>query len=340
MDQRYTLDISIGTIFRIVLVIAFIALLLLLWKIVAGLFLAIIIAAALEPIIRFLGKWHIPRPVSVVGAYLFGLMVLGGVAYLIFPNLFFEFRDLSSTLPDRYAELIRSFNQQIGILALPEVNGEGLGNFFENLRDQMGLATSDFFSFAFSVFGGVISVVLMFVISFYLSLQENGIEKFLASIVPKDHREYTLDLWNRIQHKLSKWVQAQLILMLFVAFTLFPIFWALGIKYALTLALLAALFEVIPVIGPIIAGIILFFFILLQAPSLAVIAVIIYILLQQVQAHLVVPAVVSRALGINPVIIILLLIVGGTLAGFWGAILAIPLGAVVGELLKDLRVKR
>lgn len=339
-DQQYTLDISIGTIFRIVIVVAFVALLMILWKIVAGLFLAIIIAVALEPIIRFLGKRHIPRPVSVTVIYLLGLVILGGAAYLIFPNLFFEFRELSSTLPDRYAEFMRSFNQQVSVVSLPEVSGEGLGQFFEGLRNQTGLATADFFSFAFSVFGGVVSVVLTFVISFYLSLEERGIEKFLSSILPKDHHEYVLDLWNRIQRKLSKWVHAQLILILFIAFTLFPIFWALGIKYALTLALLAALFEVIPVIGPIIAGAVMFFFILLQSPALAVIAVAIYILLQQVQAHLVIPAIVSRALGMNPVIIILLLVAGGTLAGLWGAILAIPLGAVVGEVFRDLRVKR
>ena len=340
-NQRYTLDISTGTILRFVTIGIALTLLFFLWKIVAGLFLAIIIAATVEPAIQFFGRHHIPRPLSVGAIYGLGILALGGLFYLVFPNLFFEFRDFSATFPDRYAEFIHSFNQTVGAFgafSLPEVDGSGLGNFFENIRNQTGLGASDFFSFIVAAAGGVLAAVFVFVISFYLSLEESGIEKFLRSLIPQSHHEYAFDLWRRIKGKLSKWVRAQLILMLFVGFVMFPVLWALGVKYALSLAILVALFEVIPVIGPIVAGTLLFFFILIQSPTLAIIAFGVYVLLQQIQAHLIVPAVVSRALGLNPVVIILLLVVGGSLGGLWGAVLAIPFGAVINELLGDIRV--
>ena len=338
MDQRHTLDVSTGTILRFVTIGVALALLLFLWKVVAGLFLAIIIAATVEPAVQFFKRHHIPRPVSVGVIYGLGLAILAGMFYLVVPNLFFEFRDFSTTFPDRYAEFISSFNQTVGTFSLPEIGGGNLGNFFENIRNQTGIATSDFFGFIFSIFGGVLSVIFVFVISFYLSLEERGIEIFLRSLIPKTHHEYAFDLWRRIKKRLSMWVRAQVILMLFVGLVMFPILWALGIKYALTLAILLALFEVIPVIGPIIAGAILLLFVLIQSPVLALIAFGVYVILQQIQAHLIVPTIVSRALGLNPVVIILLLVVGGSLGGVWGAILAIPFGAVINELLSDIRV--
>ena len=135
-------------------------------------------------------------------------------------------------------------------------------------------------------------------------------------------------------------MQAQVILMLFVGLTMFPILWGIGVEYALTLAIAISLLEIIPVIGPILGTVLLFLMILLQSPMLAAVAIGAYILIQQVQANLVIPAVVSRALGLNPVIIILLLIAGGALAGVWGAILAIPVGAVAAEFLRDIKDTR
>ena len=337
MQQRYTIDISTATLLRVLVISAAVVSAILLWKILAGLLLAIIIASALEPLIRWFKRHRVHRGVTVIVIYTAAILFLGGVFYLIFPNIFFELRDLSSDFPGRYEDLTHTLGNYFGFPLLPEFQGGELNQFFASIRSQFGLVTSDIFAFAFTVFGGILTSLLVFIISFYLSLQERGIEKFLASVTPSVHHEYILDLWRRAQRKMSLWVGAQFILVLFIAVTLFPILWALGAKYALTLAIMAALLEVIPVIGPIAAGFILFFFTLLQSPTLALMVLIAYVALEQVQQQFVVPVVVSRALGLNPVIIVLLLFAGGSIAGFWGAILAIPLGAVLVEFLRDVK---
>lgn len=337
MEQRYTFDISTGALLRILVVIVFIVLFLLLWKVLAGVFLAIILAATIEPVILFMRKAHIPRFATVILVYLVGIAILGGMLYLVLPNLFFEFRDLSNTLPERYSGLAQSLHQRLPLISLPDIGEGGLGQIFQNFRSESGVAASDLFSFAFSFFGGVLSVILIFVISFYLSLEERGMEKFLGSLVPTRHKEYVFDLWRRVQQKLSRWMQSQIILILFVGLTMFPILWGIGVEYALTFAIVVSLLEIIPVIGPILGTVILFLLILLQSPMLALVAVGAYVLIQQVQANFIIPAVVSRAIGLNPVVIILLLIAGGALAGVWGAILAIPLGAVAAEFLRDIK---
>jgi len=339
MQQRYTIDISTATLLRITIIGTVLAAAILLWKILAGLFLAIIIASALEPLIRWFVRRHIPRFITVMVIYIIAIFFLGGIFYLIFPNIFFELRDLSSEFPGRYEELTHTLGTYFGFTALPEFQGGELGQFFDSIGSQFGFVAYDIFAFIFTVFGGILTTLLVFIISFYLALQERGIEKFLTSVTPSLHHEYVLDLWRRVQRKMSRWVGAQFILVLFIAVTLFPILWAMGVKYALTLALMAAFLEIIPVIGPITAGVIMFFFILLQSPTLALVALITYVALEQIQQQFIVPAVVSRALGLNPVIIILLLLAGVSIAGFWGAVLAIPLGAVLMEFLRDVKQK-
>ena len=108
MEQRYIFDISTGALLRILLLVVFVMLFLLLWKVLAGVFLAIVLASAIEPVILFMRKGHIPRFLSVIVVYLVGLGILGGMLYLVLPNLFFEFRDLSNNLPDRYGGFYES----------------------------------------------------------------------------------------------------------------------------------------------------------------------------------------------------------------------------------------
>ena len=132
---------------------------------------------------------------------------------------------------------------------------------------------------------------------------------------------------------------AQLILVLFIGTTLFPLLWAFGVQYALTLAVIAGVLEVIPVIGPVTAGTIIFISALFQSPALALLSVTVYTALEQVQQTFIVPTVVSRAIGLSPVLIVLFIAVGATLAGFWGALLAIPAGIVITEVITDMKRK-
>lgn len=340
MERRYWIDISLGTMVRAVFVAAIVGLVIILREFLAMIFLAIIINSFIEPPIQFFKKRHIPRFVTVVIIYAGGIGVLAGFVSLVFPALFFELRDFAATFPAHYQEFAASANHVLGYEALPSLQINTATQLLNSLLTRVGFASQNVLASVIGISSVLVSAILIFVISFYLSLQENGVERFLATVTPLNHRKYVSDLWRRVQRKLSRWLGAQFILIIFIGTTIFSIFSAIGIHYALTIALIVAPLEMIPVIGPFVGAITIFLFVLFQNPGLALLALIIYVALEQIQQHLILPVVVSRALGLSPVIIISLLLAGAIVLGFWGALLAIPFGAILAEVIRDWNARQ
>jgi len=336
MDKQI-LDISTSTIIRVVAVLLVIGFLFTIWQILASIFLAVVIASAMEPAVRGLTKIKIPRFIGATLVYLVAISVLASVFYAVIPTLITETRQLSTDLPQSYENLIYDVERFFG----REPTGIDLQEQFRglvtNIQQSIGGATSNIFTFTFGLFGGILSFVLVFVISFYLVIQKDGVERFLRSFVPGGHQEYIVDLWQRVQRKLGRWFQGQLLLGVFVGLLFFIALWLMGVKYALTIAFMVGVFEIIPVIGPITAGLIAFALISFQSPMLAVYAILAFILIEQLQNNLVLPSVMSKTTGLNPVIIIVALLVGIELAGVWGLVLAIPASVTIVEFIKDLR---
>ena len=334
LKQLKTIDVSTSTIFRVLTIVLLVALFFKIWTIVASLFLSIVIAAALEPTLRWLEKYKIKRIVSVPFLYLLAMGALFGVFYAILPSLFNEIFVLSQDLPQKLSSVVNEFGSgafgSVGFL-IP-----ALDELFVNFQSKLGAAIPDMISFVTRIFGGVLSFLLVTVFSFYLSLRKNDIENSLLAITPPPHKDYVRDLVRRMQRRTGRWLQAVFILATLMGIAVFIVLSFLGVKFALTLGLLAGILEVIPFIGPFIAGVLLFATASTQSVVLGLIAVGAYIFLQQIQQIFVVPSVMSKAIGLNPLTILLSVLIGVELAGFWGIIIAIPLAAALGELFRDL----
>lgn len=334
-EPHTTIDISAATLLRILAMAALVVLFLAIWQILAGVFLAIVISASLEPTLRWLERRHIHRYISVPVIYLVAGAMIAGIFYAVVPTLFAEVRTLSQELPQR----VNVFFQ--------ELDGSTLGNFsvfvpsieqtLVGLQGQLGAIGGDVLTFASSIFGGLVSFFFVVVISFYLSLEKDAVQHFLTSFTPADHREYIADLWRRIQRRLGRWLQAQFVLAVFMGVSSFIILTVLGSPFALTIGILAGFLEIIPLIGPIIAGALMLGIVSLDSVVLGLIAVAIYILLQQIEQNLIIPAVMSRIVGLNPLIILVSVLVAAELAGMWGIVLAIPLVAVLREIIRDVQ---
>jgi predicted PurR-regulated permease PerM len=181
-------------------------------------------------------------------------------------------------------------------------------------------------------FGGFLSLILIFVISLYVSLAKN----FPENIVPffKIEEEY-LKAWRTIRRKISFWFLGQIILMIFIGLSTY-IFLGLilKVKYALLISLIAGLLEAVPILGPIITLIIAFLIIFLENPSYILPTIIFFILLQQLENHFLVPLVMRKALALNPLLIILGILIGAKIGGILGIIIIIPILGSVIEILK------
>jgi predicted PurR-regulated permease PerM len=175
------------------------------------------------------------------------------------------------------------------------------------------------------VFNGFFTFITVLVISFYLVAEEKGMREFIRSLVPPHYQEFTMGLVDSIQKKMGLWLLGQLILSVSIFLMTFLGLSLLGVKYALFLALLAGLLEVIPYIGPFVSAVPAIFFAFIQNPALAIAVLVLYIIIQKVEGYVLVPKVMEKTVGVSPLAVLLALLIGFKLAGVLGLLLAVPL---------------
>lgn len=335
-----TIEITSGTVLRAFLFALLIVFLYLVRHILAVVLFSVVIASAIEPIAHWANRYRIPRVLMVLSVYLIALGVLGIAFYIIVPTLLsdlFDFvNNLSSTLGGKTA-----IQTVFGLVPnLPETLSGVLTQLFVGLQSSIQSFATGFFQAGAAIFGGVFSLVLIVVISFYLSVQEHGIEKFLQIVTPASYEKYILDLWSRSQRKIGRWLQGQILLGVLVGVLVFLGLTILGVRYSLMLALLAFICELIPIFGPIIAAVPAVAIAFLRSPSLALMVIVLYVIIQQFESHLIYPVVVRKIVGVPSILVIISMIVGWELGGLWGVILAIPISAVLTEFLNDVAAKK
>jgi predicted PurR-regulated permease PerM len=330
-------DISITTetLFRVIFVVLGAVLLYLIRDVVAILLFSVIIAAAVTTPANWLQKKGVPRTLGVFGIYLIAFLILAGILYMIVAPLSSELDNLSLIVPVYFDKIDLFFNTIRN--SVPQYE-----NVITNVQDKLGELSMDLANFSSNVFGttgklfgGVVSAIFVVVISFYLSAQEHGINMFLRAITPRERQPYILSLWARAQHKLGRWLQAQLALSVMIGILIYIGLAIFGIQHKILLALIASVLEIIPIFGPILAAIPAVMFGLLKSPIVALWIILIYTIVHQLENHVLVPNIMNRAIGLNPVIVIIALLVGGKLFGIPGIILGVPVAVVFVEIIKD-----
>jgi predicted PurR-regulated permease PerM len=193
-----------------------------------------------------------------------------------------------------------------------------------------------------NIAGNALLSVTILISSFYLSLTKNGIEKFIRSVFPLNYEAMALRIYERAKIKISRWFGAQILLSLSIFILVFLALLILGVKHAFFIALLAGLIEIVPYVGPIVAGGAAFVSALTTSLSLAVYVLIVFILIQQLENHFLVPLFMKKSIDLHPVIVILALLIGGKVGGILGVLVSLPLAVVIQEVIEEkiLKVKR
>ncbi len=340
MEQRQTFDVSTATIFKFVFIVLFFVLLYLVRQVIFILLFAIIIAAAVNPFGNWLDRKKFPRLLGVLILYLTVFVLVVFTLTLVIPFVSQEVGQLTQDLPRFIAKITASLEEIKGETGttfdiIGQLQGllDGLSQFLqESSQSAVGLIVN--------VFGGVVSFFGIVVISFYLSVMRSGIDNFLSSVIPDKYESYALNLWHRSERNLGRWFQAQVLLSLIVGLLTFVGLSLLGIKFALVLAVIAMILELVPNVGPVLAAIPAVAFGFFQSTALGFWVVILYIVIQQLENHILTPLIMGRTLGINPVVVIIALLIGFNLAGILGMILAVPVATVVVEWFNDVAEKK
>lgn len=327
--------ISTGSVVTVILFGLLLALLWYLRDLVLILLTAIVIASAAEPAIRFFMRYRIHRVLAVIVTYLGVATAFFGTLLLFVPPVLEDAANFIASLPATLSSL--NLSTATGGL-LPNITENiSSADFLRQISQTLADTTGGIFTTLSAFFGGLTSFVLIVVFSFYFSVQETGVDDFLRLVTPTSRQAYVLGLWKRSQDKIGKWMQGQLVLGVIVGVLLYLGLTILGVPNALLLAVLAGIFELIPVFGQILAAI----------PALAIafgdggvtaalLVAGLYIIVQQFEAHLIYPVVVKKVVGVPPLLVILALIIGAKLAGFLGILLSVPMAAALQEFITDI----
>ena len=289
-------------------------------NIVLLLFVVFILTAALGPIVNRLEKLKIPRIVSIFILYIIVIGVLVAIFYAFIPPV--------------VEQSVAFFN------ALPEVLNDNkiISNLTPDLIvPELSSVPGDILKFLLSAFSNLLAIFTVLVLTFYFLIERKSLQKHMETLFRnKKREEKAIAIVEKIEKNIGSWVRGQLLLMLIIGIVSYIGFSILGLEFAAALAVLAGFLELVPNIGPTIAAIPAILVALSISPVMAIGTLIFAIALQQFENHIIVPQVMKRAVGLNPIITIICLLIGFRLGGAGGAILAIPVFLTLKILVAEI----
>ncbi|OGK12351.1 hypothetical protein A2859_05535 [Candidatus Roizmanbacteria bacterium RIFCSPHIGHO2_01_FULL_37_16b] len=321
MDKNNTIEISSRTI---VFTVFFLLLLKFLWlvqDIIFSFFIAFIIMSALKPYVSFLERYRIPRFLAAFLVYLIFLTFFFSIIFLIVPPLLTESTLLFRVLP--------SILERFAPSAMSLLN---LDSVFQYLPD----IASQFFDIVKGIFSNAVFFISTLFFAFYLLLEENVIRKIIARFFSEEKAKTATVVIDKAEKRLNAWFWGEITLMTVVGLLTYVGLNLIGIRYALALAVLAGLLEAVPNLGPTLSSVPAILLGFATSPVMGFAAIALYFIVQQLENNIIVPVVMKKAVGLNPIITLLALLIGGKMGGVLGILLAIPITVFLETVLIEV----
>jgi predicted PurR-regulated permease PerM len=325
MEEQKVLKIEIShrTVIFTVFFLFFLWLIYQLRHILVVLFVGIILTSALNPAVERLERFKIPRLLGAIIVYALIILFLGLVLTGVIPPLISQTKVLVSRFPSYYRSL-----ENLG------VDSQIIDSQINYFLNRLSSISFDLIRVTFGFLGNFLIVFTLLIVSFYLLLERRNLDEYLKKLFgPADKK--VGKIISKVEKRLGEWAKAQITLMLIVGVMCYLGLVLLGIEFALPLALLAGILEIVPNIGPTLSAIPAILAGLAISPLMGLAVAALYFLVQQVENHIIVPQVIKKEVGMNPLITILSLIAGFRLGGVLGAILAVPFLILLETLLRE-----
>ena len=306
------------------------------------LLIGILLATAIDPLARRFRKVGFNRPASILSVYLLIFAIVGSLIAFIIPPIVAQGTDFATNLPRVADHLEQRYANSDAAWVRNAAHGGAmkLRQLSDNPPDITGVLKDQGLNLVSSLFGTLLSIVTVVLISFYWLTERTLIRRSLLGFVPVARRTRVNDIWTHIEMKLGLWFRAQLILCGIIGAACAIGYGLLGIQYWPLLALIAGTAEIIPILGPWIGGAPAVIVALTDGPVKAIIVAAFIIVLQQIEGNILVPRIQGDAVGLSPLTVILAILAGTTLAGPIGGILAVPISAIIHVLVQDLIIAR
>lgn len=303
-------------------------------------YVAALVAIGLSPIVsaierrdRLAGS-RVPRWLAILSIYLLVLGTVVGVGIMVVPPLAAQSRELWERLP----ELLHQAQQWLidrGILSHQISVREAV----ERAPVAHGDAVGAVLAAVTGVAGGLFGLFTILILAFYFLVDAETIVNTFVRLFPRGERRRVNDACRRVTTKVSAWLGGQLLLGGIIGASAALALWIMGVPYFYVLALIAGIGELIPIVGPLLSAIPAIAVAFTVSPTLALGVAVFFIAQQQFENHVLVPNIMGRQVGVSAVVVIVALLVGGSLLGVMGAILAVPTAAILYVLFEEFALE-
>ncbi len=316
------------------------------------LFVAFLLAAVLEPTVDSLNsKWRIPRGISVIVLYLVSIFVLGFIVSYMLPILAQQVSELAVSL-GHYLKNLAEGKSSLPISARFQpyveqfLKSANVGDLAGQVENSLNLVADQLFTIGGNIWEvikivsyGFLNTILVLILAFFMVVERNAVDTFIFAFIPVKHEAYLDQKILLVQKKIGFWVRGMLIMMLSMGVLVYIGLTILGIHYAAVLAIIAGFLELVPVVGPVIAWMMAVPIVLNQSGLSILLVTILYIVVQQFESHVLLPVVMKKIVGLNPIVILFALLVGHRFLGVLGAILSVPVATMISIFVNDFFAK-
>lgn len=295
-------------------------------EILVALFFSFILMAGLSPLVEILVRKKIPRTLAVVVTFSMTVLFVVLLIIPLIPFFVAQVQALFARFPfyvDRAAAL---FGFQVDAKVIHDF-----------ITAEFATIGKSAFSVTTKVFSGLFSVLTILVVSFYLLFDREQVQEGVAALFPKSLQKKVLETMQHIEEKLGAWLRGQILLSLFIGVLTWVVLTILGLDFALPLAVLAGILEIVPTLGPIISAVPAIIVAFTISPTLAIAVVVAYLVIQAIENNVLVPKIMEKAVGLHPIVIIISIMVGARLMGVVGALLAIPFISMLTIIARAIR---
>lgn len=296
-------------------------------------FVSMVLAAAFDPWVDWLQEKGLRRTAGILLIYVIIVSVFAAVVVMMIPLIIQQTGQLYAAFPhllEQFSNALQSFQG----VTLQESLQQGVNSFTGQL--QTSEAAARVVTTIGSIFGGLLGIFAMMVMTFYMLVEENNIEKLVKLLSPEKYHDFAIHTITDISQKLGRWIRGQLMIGVIVGFLVYIGLKIIGVEYALVLGVLSAVTEMIPFVGPWIGAVPGVLIAFIQAPILGLAAVVVYVVVQQLENNVITPKLMSKVVGLSPLVVIIAILIGAKVAGVIGALLAVPTALIIQTVIKHL----
>lgn len=325
MPERVKVDISILTIVKIFLVAIIFVLLYWVREVLLLVFISLILAAAFQPVVQNWSK-KVGKTIAVLFLLAIFIFLVAGFFFLVVPLLVEQIKQLIEQLPV-YIDKIQAFR----------AHTPSIQRWIDSVSGALSGTVGNVVNLTVSFIGGLISFFTIIILTIYFLLDEKAFSSLGQNVISEEKVSDAIMVIKKVSVKLGNWLRGQMLLGLIIAILVYIGLSIMDVPYALTIAVISGVMEIIPIVGPFISGSIAALIAYPVSAILALVVIIFYLIIQQVENNLLVPKIMQKAIGLPPAIIIVGILVFGNLLGTIGALLAVPILGIIHVIFEERR---